>query len=133
MATYRLDCPLAAARLLKSGIPATVEHASGGVASGRGKAGGGGHPDGAGGGGGAGAGGFEGSAAAVADVVQCFITAMDSLKLNLVAMDQACARARLSTVTAPASWGRAFERAHPFPAPASPLAACRCTLSSTIW
>ena len=68
---YRLDreCPLGVQRLLRAGIPATVEHG----AAGRGGAGG------AGGG---------SSAAHVAEAVQHFITIMDSLKLNMVAADQ---------------------------------------------
>ncbi|KAK1291711.1 hypothetical protein QJS10_CPA05g00736 [Acorus calamus] len=64
--TYRLDCPAALNRLLVSGVPATLEH----------------RPASASGGGGGGA------AAAVAECVQHYITAMDSLKLNMVAVDQ---------------------------------------------
>jgi len=66
-AEYKLDCP-AALKRLKSGIPATVEH----------------HVD-----GGAGAGGdaSKPDARVVAQTVQHFITAMDSLKLNMTAVD----------------------------------------------
>eukprot|EP00252_Welwitschia_mirabilis_P012613 TRINITY_DN2785_c0_g1_i1.p1 TRINITY_DN2785_c0_g1~~TRINITY_DN2785_c0_g1_i1.p1 ORF type:complete len:214 (+),score=24.64 TRINITY_DN2785_c0_g1_i1:211-852(+) len=63
METYKMDCPAAANRLLVSGIPATVEHR---VASSD----------------------ATGGAVAVAECVQNFITAMDSLKLNMVAVDQ---------------------------------------------
>ncbi|KAI8921135.1 hypothetical protein PhCBS80983_g03725 [Powellomyces hirtus] len=64
MREYKLTCPAATRRLLEIGVPATVEHAttdstsSGGVAK---------H---------------------VAETVQVFITLMDSLKLNYVAVDQ---------------------------------------------
>ncbi|XP_024400197.1 vacuolar protein sorting-associated protein 28 homolog 2 [Physcomitrium patens] len=60
--TYRMDCPAALNRLLVSGIPATVEHKS--------------------------ASSDAGTAAAVAECVQIFITAMDALKLNMLAVDQ---------------------------------------------
>lgn len=62
--TYKMDCPAAINRLVVSGVPATVEHraASASLAS--------------------------TSAAIVAECVQNFITAMDSLKLNMVAVDQ---------------------------------------------
>lgn len=63
MDTYKMDCPAALNRLLVSGIPATVEHK---IASSS----------------------ESGSAVAVAECVQHFITAMDSLKLNMVAVDQ---------------------------------------------
>ncbi|TPX60499.1 hypothetical protein SpCBS45565_g07473 [Spizellomyces sp. 'palustris'] len=58
---YKLSCPAATRRLLEVGVPATVEHAS-----------------------------VEGSSGAkhVAETVQVFITLMDSLKLNYVAVDQ---------------------------------------------
>ncbi|PKA52422.1 Vacuolar protein sorting-associated protein 28 like 2 [Apostasia shenzhenica] len=61
---YRMDCPAALNRLLVSGVPATVEHRTSSSAS------------------------AASSAAAVAECVQHFITAMDSLKLNMVAVDQ---------------------------------------------
>ncbi|MBA0867763.1 hypothetical protein Goshw_003758 [Gossypium schwendimanii] len=59
--TYKMDCPAALYRLVTSGVPATVEHRR--VST-------------------------EGTAAFVAECVQNFITAMDSLKLNMVAVDQ---------------------------------------------
>lgn len=62
--TYKMDCPAALNRLLTSGVPATVEHRSSSTAS------------------------ATTSAAIVAECVQNFITAMDSLKLNMVAVDQ---------------------------------------------
>ncbi|KAJ3371717.1 Vacuolar protein-sorting-associated protein 28 [Allomyces arbusculus] len=69
MKEYRLNCPLAANRLLKVGVPATVEH-GGGL-------------------GGAGGGRDSGNSAKyVAETVQHFITVMDSVKLGLVAVDQ---------------------------------------------
>ncbi|ERM99542.1 hypothetical protein AMTRI_Chr10g6040 [Amborella trichopoda] len=61
--TYRADCPAAANRLLVAGVPATVEHRSSFASD-------------------------PSSAVAVAECVQHFITAMDSLKLNMVAVDQ---------------------------------------------
>ncbi|KAG6478354.1 vacuolar protein sorting-associated protein 28 homolog 1-like [Zingiber officinale] len=64
---YRLDAPAAINRLLVSGVPATVEHRSAAISSG---------------------GGSSASAAAVAECVQHFITAMDSVKLNMIAVDQ---------------------------------------------
>eukprot|EP00191_Tetraselmis_sp_GSL018_P006399 CAMPEP_0177604194 /NCGR_PEP_ID=MMETSP0419_2-20121207/15980_1 /TAXON_ID=582737 /ORGANISM="Tetraselmis sp., Strain GSL018" /LENGTH=192 /DNA_ID=CAMNT_0019098145 /DNA_START=214 /DNA_END=792 /DNA_ORIENTATION=- len=64
MAQYNMQCPLGAQRLLLSGIPATYEH---------------GKPS---------DGGTQSNAASVAATVQHFITAMDSLKLNMVAVDQ---------------------------------------------
>jgi ESCRT-I complex subunit VPS28 len=74
MAAHGVQCPLAIRRLVHSGLPATVEHAAG--ASGSGKLGGGG------------GGGAPNAAVAVAACVQAFITAMDSLRLNMVAADQ---------------------------------------------
>ncbi|KVH94040.1 Vacuolar protein sorting-associated, VPS28, partial [Cynara cardunculus var. scolymus] len=62
--TYKMDCPAAMNRLITSGVPATVEHRAAAAASG------------------------VTSAATVAECVQNFITAMDSLKLNMVAVDQ---------------------------------------------
>ncbi|OAE22008.1 hypothetical protein AXG93_4804s1130 [Marchantia polymorpha subsp. ruderalis] len=62
MEAYKMDCPAAANRLIISGIPATVEHKS--------------------------ASSDSGTAVAVAECVQHYITAMDSLKLNMVAVDQ---------------------------------------------
>ncbi|KAI3711524.1 hypothetical protein L1987_70062 [Smallanthus sonchifolius] len=62
--TYKMDCPAAMNRLIISGVPATVEHRAAAAASG------------------------VTSAATVAECVQNFITAMDSLKLNMTAVDQ---------------------------------------------
>ncbi|KAK9082176.1 hypothetical protein Syun_010572 [Stephania yunnanensis] len=62
--TYKMDCPAALNRLVVSGVPATVEHRSAAAAS------------------------ATTSAATVAECVQHFITAMDTLKLNMVAVDQ---------------------------------------------
>eukprot|EP00246_Nothoceros_aenigmaticus_P017068 TRINITY_DN808_c1_g1_i1.p1 TRINITY_DN808_c1_g1~~TRINITY_DN808_c1_g1_i1.p1 ORF type:complete len:214 (+),score=43.70 TRINITY_DN808_c1_g1_i1:84-725(+) len=62
MAAYKMDCPAAVNRLIVSGIPATVEHK--------------------------GSSSDSGTAVAVAECVQHFITAMDTLKLNMVAVDQ---------------------------------------------
>ncbi|KAL3699472.1 hypothetical protein R1sor_017494 [Riccia sorocarpa] len=59
MEAYKMDCPAAANRLLVSGIP---EHKS--------------------------ASSDSGTAVAVAECVQHYITAMDSLRLNMVAVDQ---------------------------------------------
>ncbi|XP_010278372.1 PREDICTED: vacuolar protein sorting-associated protein 28 homolog 2-like [Nelumbo nucifera] len=62
--TYKMDCPAALNRLVVSGVPATIEHRRAAAAS------------------------ATTSAAIVAECVQHFITAMDSLKLNMVAVDQ---------------------------------------------
>ncbi|GER56270.1 vacuolar protein sorting-associated protein [Striga asiatica] len=62
--TYKIDCQAALSRLVTSGVPATVEHRAAAAPS------------------------PANSAAAVAECVQNFITAMDSLKLNMVAVDQ---------------------------------------------
>lgn len=59
--TYTMDCPSAINRLVTAGVPATMEHRAAAAAT---------------------------SAAMVAECVQHFITAMDSLKLNMVAVDQ---------------------------------------------
>lgn len=59
-----MDCPAAVNRLITSGVPATVEHRAASYASG------------------------NTSAAIVAECVQHFITAMDTLKLNMIAVDQ---------------------------------------------
>lgn len=64
MATYSMQCPMAAKRLLHSGLPATVEH---------------GKPTSDGG---------SSNPFTIAETVQHFITVMDSLKLNMVAIDQ---------------------------------------------
>ena len=72
MARHGVQCPLAIKRLIYSGLPATVEH--GGPPGGSGR-----HGAGAPGG---------NAAVAVAAAVQAFITAMDSLRLNMVAADQ---------------------------------------------
>ena len=58
-----MDCPAALNRLVISGVPATVEHRAAAAAS------------------------TTNSAAIVAKCAQNFITAMDSLKLNMVAVD----------------------------------------------
>eukprot|EP00798_Chlamydomonas_sp_ICE-L_P026852 gene26852-4455_t len=65
MHEYHMSCPLAANRLLKSGLPATIEHKSRQRSN-------------------------DPEAASVALTVQHFITAMDSLKLGLVAIDNIC-------------------------------------------
>jgi ESCRT-I complex subunit VPS28 len=62
--TYRMDSPAAINRLVTSGVPATVEHRAASASS------------------------TSTSAAIVAECVQNFITAMDSVKLNMVAVDQ---------------------------------------------
>lgn len=62
--TYKMDCPAALNRLVISGVPATVEHKAAAAMS------------------------ATTSAAIVAECVQNFITAMDSLKLNMIAVDQ---------------------------------------------
>ena len=65
MDKYKMDCPAALNRLITSGIPATIEHKTTTSSS------------------------MEtGSAMAVAECVQHYITSMDSLKLNMVAVDQ---------------------------------------------
>jgi ESCRT-I complex subunit VPS28 len=62
--TYKMDCPAAMNRLLISGVPATVEHRSASSTS------------------------SNASASIVAECVQNYITVMDSLKLNMVAVDE---------------------------------------------
>ncbi|KAJ4912820.1 Vacuolar protein sorting-associated protein 28-like protein 2 [Raphanus sativus] len=62
--TYKMDCSAAVYRLVTSGVPATVEHRAAAMAS------------------------TSSSASVVAECVQNFITSMDSLKLNMVAVDQ---------------------------------------------
>ncbi|EXB51814.1 hypothetical protein L484_006387 [Morus notabilis] len=62
--TYKMDCPAAINRLVTSGVPATVEHRASVAAA------------------------ATTSAATVAECTQNFITAMDTLKLNMVATDQ---------------------------------------------
>lgn len=84
---YKLECPAAVNRLLVSGIPATVEH--GRPVTGEG----------------------QNSAMAVAETVQHFITAMDSLKLSMVAVDQvspgpSAPWPSCHAVAVPLSWGR---------------------------
>ncbi|KAJ3006389.1 Vacuolar protein-sorting-associated protein 28 [Thoreauomyces humboldtii] len=64
MQTYRLHCPAATRRLLEIGVPATIEHATTSDPS------------------------SANSSKHVAETVQVFITLMDSLKLNYVAVDQ---------------------------------------------
>ncbi|KXZ55649.1 hypothetical protein GPECTOR_2g1199 [Gonium pectorale] len=66
MSDYNMQCPMAATRLLHSGMPATVEHRTKQSRA------------------------SDPEALGVAETVQHFITAMDSLKLNLVAVDQIC-------------------------------------------
>ena len=65
MAMYNMQCPMALRRLKEVGMPATLEH---GVRKDRDAT--------------------ASTAIAVAETVQHFITAMDSLKLNMVAVDQ---------------------------------------------
>ncbi|PSC72086.1 vacuolar sorting-associated 28-like protein 2-like [Micractinium conductrix] len=64
MSTYNMQCPMAAHRLIKSGVPGNQEHVPT-------------RPD-----------PTASSAIAVAETVQHFITAMDSIKLQMVAVDQ---------------------------------------------
>ncbi|GHP11990.1 hypothetical protein PPROV_001071700 [Pycnococcus provasolii] len=64
MTTYNMECPAGYARLVESGMPATLEHGAAGRRD------------------------STNSAGTVAETVQFFITAMDSLKLNMVAVDQ---------------------------------------------
>ena len=84
MNAHGARCPMAVKRLIYSGLPATVEHGKTGGGGGEGSRRGGV------GAGFAGAGGASSSASAVAvaESVQHFITSMDSLKLNMVAVDQ---------------------------------------------
>ena len=63
MRQYNMDCPAALARLVDSGMPATLEHGARKADASQ-------------------------SAATVAETVQFFITAMDGLKINMVAVDQ---------------------------------------------
>lgn len=65
MASYGMQCPMAARRLVESGMPATVEHGRPGMA-----------------------GESVNYTAAVADAVGAYITTMDALKLNMSAVDQ---------------------------------------------
>jgi ESCRT-I complex subunit VPS28 len=67
---YRLDCPAALNRLLQSGVPATVELRAAASSSSSGPA------------------STAASATAIAQCVQSFITAMDAVKLNMLANDQ---------------------------------------------
>ncbi|KAJ8761622.1 hypothetical protein K2173_004398 [Erythroxylum novogranatense] len=62
--TYKMECPAAIYRLVTSGVPTTTEHRAAAAAS------------------------PLTSAATVAESVQNFITAMDSLKLNMKAVDE---------------------------------------------
>lgn len=64
MAVYNMECPAAVNRLVRSGMPATIAHGKPRAHS------------------------SADSAKSVADTVQNYITAMDSLKLNMVAIDQ---------------------------------------------
>ncbi|KAI9332721.1 vacuolar protein sorting-associated [Zopfochytrium polystomum] len=64
MKEYKLSCPAAIKRLLEIGVPATVEHA---IAE---------------------TGTQKQHVKTVADITTAFITLMDSIKLNMVAMDQ---------------------------------------------
>ncbi|KAI9101127.1 vacuolar protein sorting-associated, partial [Phlyctochytrium arcticum] len=61
---YKLSCPAASQRLMEIGVPATVEHATHDTSA------------------------SSSVAKNVAETVQSFITLMDSLKLNYVAVDQ---------------------------------------------
>ncbi|KAI8896353.1 vacuolar protein sorting-associated [Globomyces pollinis-pini] len=61
IAQYKMTCPAATKRLVEIGVPATVEHASVDTQS---------------------------SAKNIAETVQFFITIMDALKLNCVAVDE---------------------------------------------
>lgn len=63
MVQYNMQCPMATKRLIFSGMPATVEHGKPLQTTGN-------------------------AAKAVGETVQFFITTMDSLKLNMVAVDQ---------------------------------------------
>lgn len=65
MSEHNMQCPLAATRLLHSGLPATIEHKGKQRTN-------------------------DPEAASVAETVQHFITAMDSLKLGMAAIDQIC-------------------------------------------
>ncbi|GLC47941.1 hypothetical protein PLESTB_000042100 [Pleodorina starrii] len=66
MSDFNMQCPMAATRLLHSGVPATVEHRTRQSNT------------------------SDPEALAVTETVEHFITAMDSLKLNLPAVDQTC-------------------------------------------
>jgi len=61
---YNMQCPMAAKRLIQSGMPATMEHGKPRYSQG------------------------SHSAVNIAGSVQAFITTMDSLKLNMAAVDQ---------------------------------------------
>ncbi|KAL3152011.1 hypothetical protein ABBQ32_001129 [Trebouxia sp. C0010 RCD-2024] len=61
---YNMQCPMAAKRLIHSGMPATLEHGKPRYSQG------------------------SNSAVSIANSVQAFITTMDSLKLNMAAVDQ---------------------------------------------
>eukprot|EP00276_Gloeochaete_wittrockiana_P006734 CAMPEP_0184657448 /NCGR_PEP_ID=MMETSP0308-20130426/19637_1 /TAXON_ID=38269 /ORGANISM="Gloeochaete witrockiana, Strain SAG 46.84" /LENGTH=224 /DNA_ID=CAMNT_0027095285 /DNA_START=242 /DNA_END=916 /DNA_ORIENTATION=+ len=63
MADYRMECKAAANRLLRAGVPATIEH-GGPISS------------------------SDGAQKAVAETTQYFITALDNLRLNQTAVDQ---------------------------------------------
>ena len=64
---HNMECPAALNRLVSSGMPATIEHGKAGSTSGSGSG---------------------SSAVVVASTVQYFITAMDSLKLDMTATDE---------------------------------------------
>jgi ESCRT-I complex subunit VPS28 len=66
---YRLDCPAALNRLVQSGVPATVELRAATASCSAPAA-------------------TAASASAIAQCVQSFITAMDAVKLNMLANDQ---------------------------------------------
>lgn len=85
MNAHGARCPMAVKRLIYSGLPATVEHGKTGEGSRRGGGGGAGGAD---FGGASSSSSSSASAVAVAESVQHFITSMDSLKLNMVAVDQ---------------------------------------------
>ncbi|KAK9828516.1 hypothetical protein WJX72_000513 [[Myrmecia] bisecta] len=64
MANYNMQCPMAAKRLIQSGMPATIEHGKPRTQE------------------------TSNSAVSIAETVQHFITAMDSIKLGMTAVDQ---------------------------------------------
>jgi ESCRT-I complex subunit VPS28 len=65
MSENNMSCPMATARLIHSGLPATIEHKATQRTS-------------------------DPESACVAEVTASFITTMDSLRLNLTAVDQLC-------------------------------------------
>lgn len=65
MSDLNMHCPMAASRLIHSGLPATIEHKSTQRTN-------------------------DPESACVAEVTASFITTMDSLRLNMTAVDQLC-------------------------------------------